>query len=733
MLIHLVSLLVAAGNPAADTLPTFATPATRELVLRGMARHRDQDTLVADYQARFRYRLSFGFGKRTWEKVLTAAVEEQEGQVQWQRPNDLKVDIQGRRSESRRAELDLKSIFDRPWFVPRQVGDSVRAFGNDFPSRAALHPLAADGPQWYRYAITDSITVRDPTGAEVHLVAVQVMPVHPGGALVAGTLWLDATSAEVVRFSFRFLGSQIWVEPDSPTHEDSVDARRGNSIISRILSLNADLQYALQDGKYWMPYRQILSGRVEVPFIGNLVIPFESETHFQDYSINTRTPIVFTVPLADSTVDSEGEHGLEVARRDSIRADRRRRSREDEEPDHAGEREWAGRWADGRYEMHRAPDDSLKRYTGWGDSLVMNRDAGDAEQIRKIEGDLASLVDRLPAELTGIPRKGIPLEQFANIVRFNRVQGLSLGLDYRWKPNGWAFTRFDGGARFGFADARPLGHLGLVRDAPGGKLSVIGYRDLLEVDPFSHGRTFANTFNAFFSGHDEGDYYLALGASVSFQQSIWRGTDWTISGGIEQQHSVSAVAHSPVRNLFDGDGHGDFPPNPDVVQGTYLVAATTFEGNMGRSRWMFGGSGLTSITANGVRAFGVWQQKFGDRRGATIRIRGGIASTDDVPQLQFRAGGMESVRGFNYGAERGQAFWSVQTDVTPTKNRYVRPVIFLDAGQAARPADFGDTPVLVGGGVGLSLFDGVVRFDLSHPITPRPGGLRFDLVIRGVR
>jgi hemolysin activation/secretion protein len=125
-------------------------------------------------------------------------------------------------------------------------------------------------------------------------------------------------------------------------------------------------------------------------------------------------------------------------------------------------------------------------------------------------------------------------------------------------------------------------------------------------------------------------------------------------------------------------------------------------------------------------------QPIGSKRGATIRVRGGIASADDISQLAFRAGGMESVRGFSYGAERGQAFWAVQSDVTPFKGIF-RPVLFVDAGQAARPADLGDTPVLVGGGVGFSLFEGIVRFDLSHPITPSHGGVRFDLVIRGVR
>ena len=117
-----------------------------------MARHASQDTLVSDYQATFRYRISFGLGRRDWDRIPTAAVEEQEGRVRWQRPNDLQVDVLGRRSKSRSSSVNLNSMFDQPWFVPRSVSDSVRAFGEDFPEHAALHPLAADGPAWYRYA-----------------------------------------------------------------------------------------------------------------------------------------------------------------------------------------------------------------------------------------------------------------------------------------------------------------------------------------------------------------------------------------------------------------------------------------------------------------------------------------------------------------------------------------------------------------------------------------------------
>jgi outer membrane translocation and assembly module TamA len=61
-------------------------------------------------------------------------------------------------------------------------------------------------------------------------------------------------------------------------------------------------------------------------------------------------------------------------------------------------------------------------------------------------------------------------------------------------------------------------------------------------------------------------------------------------------------------------------------------------------------------------------------------------------------------------------------------------VAFVDAGQVARPGDLSSSEALAGAGVGVSLFGGALRFDLSHPLTPDTGGkVRFDIVVQAVR
>jgi hemolysin activation/secretion protein len=119
------------------------------------------------------------------------------------------------------------------------------------------------------------------------------------------------------------------------------------------------------------------------------------------------------------------------------------------------------------------------------------------------------------------------------------------------------------------------------------------------------------------------------------------------------------------------------------------------------------------------------QRVFG-MRGVTVTGRGGVATTDPLPQSAFRLGGLKTVRGFDYGTYEGQAFWSVQGDWTPLKGK-VRPVLFVDVGQAGTAGGVFAQKPLVGAGAGVSFFNGIVRFDLSVPLQGPANGLRFDI------
>ncbi len=689
-----------------------------------MARRHAADSTVSDYRARIHYRLTVGVGRRRWARVPASAVEEQVADLQWQRPNDLRVDVLGRRTRSRSESLQLSSVWDRPWFVPRSVDDSVRIFSDEFPATGALHPLASSGPRWYRYALTSGLSVTPGRGGSLRLLRVDVTPVRTGPALIAGQMWIDSATAEVVRLTFRYVGTGLWVKPDGATRSDSSSARRMNSLANRIVSIDADLEYGLQDRRYWMPYRQVISGRVRIPVVSDVVIPFRAVTTFEAFEINTGRPIGFELPLPD-TDDPDSLQAMRGARRDSLRAERRGAGEDD------SLRAWnyADRWAGGRYELHRPSNDSLGRFGGWPDSLSLDADPVEAKRARESESELARVAEALPDSLTGERAHGIAYERLTDALRYDRVQGLSLGAGYRLRVPGVTFTGLYGTARYGFSDERLTARLSLIRDAPDGRLALSGYRDVVDLDPFSPAPGVGNTLNALFVAHDDGDYGLVHGISAAYETSLRTGLELALGARYERQKSVARAADSDVNDFLGGVGV--FPSNAPVDEGRFVGGQVRLTG-AGDFRWqatadVLGGEG----TATG-RVYGEVRRSVGKRRGLTLRVKGGIATEPTLRQTAYRLGGIGTVRGHDYGSRRGPSFWAAQLDVTPIAGR-LRPVLFLDAGQVGSPGSVFSSRVLAGAGVGLSVFGGLVRFDLSRAVSPDRAAIRFDIVVQGAR
>jgi hypothetical protein len=325
---------------------------------------------------------------------------------------------------------------------------------------------------------------------------------------------------------------------------------------------------------------------------------------------------------------------------------------------------------------------------------------------------------------------GIAFERLSDLLQYNRVQGLSLGAGYRVRLPGTLTSNAYGTLRYGLSDDRVTGRLTIAGNTAAGRLALSGYHDIADLDPFSPGRSMSNTVNGLFAGHDNGDYALASGGSASIEMPIRAGLGLILAGRVERLTSVRRVARSAVNDFLGGTGL--FPPNPQVAEGTFAGGAARLR-RVGPTRWnltadVLGGDGRTT-----GRIYGDVRRGIGSGLGITLRLKAGAATEPAMPQALFRLGGLGTVRGFEYGTLRGPAFWAAQVDITPFGAR-VRPVIFLDAGQASRISRLFSSSALVGGGVGLSLFRGLIRFDLSRPISPdQSGKVRFDLLLQGVR
>lgn len=719
-----VTLLLSAA-PADTAAAPFPDEATRLLVARAQARRAAQDSVITDYRAQLRYRLSVGRGRRKFGTPVPIAVEEQVATVQWQRRNDLRIDVIGRRERSPSPDVDLSSSFESPWFVPRDVDDSVRVLGIDFPASGALHPLAGNAELWYRYLILDSLEVQAPGGAPLKVIRVEVVPRRGGRSLVAGRLWLDAATAETVRFAFRYVGDVLWVAPDRATRGDSADARRASRLFRRFTELELDLEYGRQDGRYWMPSRQTISGRVSLPIGDGLTIPFEAVTSFDDYTINGGEPIAFT--LGDSALLTPERR---KARRDSIRAENRRGGTPTVQ---ARRFDIAGTRPDGRFEIHRPSNQELATYEGWTDMLTLGTRPADAARVQETAAELSRVVAALPSELAGEKRHGFGYERLDEALRFNRVQGTTLGLGYRVQTG--AFSQLYGTARYGLGDERLTGRLALVRDAPGGRLTLAAFQDVASVDPLSSGRGFSATANAIFAAHDYADYALITGGSVGFERSVATGLELQLQGTVQREANVLPTSRARVNDFLGGSG--DFQPgNPAVTAGTFGRLQAGLRG-IGGMRWGLT-SELVAVPGGDVvpRAWADLRLDQGRANGVTLRAHAAVAGTSSASQLQWRLGSPNTVRGLPYGAATGAGLWAAQLDVAPFPWP-LRPVFFADAGWAGPVRDFARGDVRVTAGAGLALYSrplrtGFLRLDVSRPVETG-GKWRVDLVIGAVR
>jgi hypothetical protein len=323
------------------------------------------------------------------------------------------------------------------------------------------------------------------------------------------------------------------------------------------------------------------------------------------------------------------------------------------------------------------------------------------------------------------PAAGFAYERLSDAVGYNRVQGLSLGAGYRLP----LFRRTDlyATVRYGVSDERLTGRLTAVSDAGMGQVALSGYDDVADIDPFATGRSLANSMNALFTAHDDGDYLLALGGSASFVTELAPTLELRVIGRVERHISIRRTAESEVNDLLGGDG--EFPENPAVEEGTFATFSAGVRG-LGRTRWELTADVLTGDSKTVPRLYGHVRRKLGWHDAILVQVNGGLGADQSVPQMLFRLGGLHTVRGFEYGTSRAPSFWAAQVDVVPLKGR-VRPLVFIDAGQAADTDELFSSRALVGAGAGVALLSGLVQLQFSRPVSPDEGAkIRFDLVLQ---
>jgi hypothetical protein len=339
-----------------------------------------------------------------------------------------------------------------------------------------------------------------------------------------------------------------------------------------------------------------------------------------------------------------------------------------------------------------------------------------------------------------------------DLVRYNRVEGLSLG-GSATSVLGAGYTA-QGVVRLGVADLVPNADLSISR-SDGRRTIRLGAFHRLGVanDDWGSPLNFGASVSALLYGRDEGFYYRTFGAELggSREAPFFGATiDWRLFA--ERQRSAGVAPNTQV-SLGNAFGSARFIDNIDAQQATVAGAAADLSRTFGEdpsglrlfARTRVEGAAVRGATiADGattgygrLMTEGTLSRAIGGVSLAITGAAGGIAGDAPV-QRQFYVGGVQTVRGQFArptnaaggvaSGYQGDAFWLGRAELG-TSSIAARPVLFYDLGWAGPRADWNHPGrPLSGAGVGLSFMDGLIRTDLSRGIYPEKR-LRFDLYV----
>jgi hypothetical protein len=313
----------------------------------------------------------------------------------------------------------------------------------------------------------------------------------------------------------------------------------------------------------------------------------------------------------------------------------------------------------------------------------------------------------------------------ADYLRYNRVEGLSVGAELRQ-----AFgSGYDASlvARLGLADRDPVVELFGRRSDLLRTVRVGGYHRLVPVGDRGNPLSLGSSLSALLWGRDEGFYYRATGAELGGLRDRGAGEQLDLKLFAERQ------ATARVRTTRALARRTDTPWNVVAEEGVYAGGALRWSGSDGLDPLAFrllrdvrleGGTRADSAgTAYGRVAADLTLSRgigrlLGKQGVAALTAAGGTSVGHLPAQRWWILGGLQTVRGQAPGTALGDAYWLGRAEMG-WELKLLRPTLFGDLGWAGNRRDF--TRVgrpLSGVGVGASFMDGMIRMDVARGIHP---------------
>ena len=770
----LVASTVPTGAAYAQTAAGGATdayldPTAGELHRAASSAWRQIDEDVVRYTALIRQRIAAQL--RTPLKDRTLYRSEAAARVFWDRDHETLTQVLASNAqypgrEYAEAEEGFNALSDFTIDGAFDPGGErlVFGFGSDDPDDVDVdeafqpsdddfwfaHPLAAGADSLYQFRSADTLSLFLPDGRSLRAVKLDVLPRIADVHRMTGSLWIEPETGALVRAAFR-LSQQFDAMRDIPDLQEEEEAGSFRYVPGLFKPWTFDMEvmavdYSLWDFRVWLPrsarFEGVVSaGVLKMPVSFDLSYAIESVVMDEDLDV-----------LADAVPVQREVHFATRAEAMAFMAELARERGIGGTPDNP-----APAW---RYDGddYLVPEDLSLLATSpelpppiWEDAPGF----ASAEQL----GELISDLGDLPAP----PVQGIPWAanwgfQRPELFRYNRVEGPAIG--GRFEARIGTFTgpvSFSATGFFGFSDLEPKARIGFEHETLSRRVRLGGYRELQAFDERGRPLEFGNSLNAFLFGRDDGEYFLATGADLEISPHSAQRQSWSLRLYAERQDHVSREMNFSLAHAFDSDWRfrqvapadlleeaggelriapwwGTDPLAPQFGLELYGQGAVTRPVSGDADDGRYGRARATLRTAIPLLE-GRW--RIGAEAGAGH-------SWGDVPlQRHWILGGPMTLRGFAATTTVGRTYargrmelgrvypaWSLTgfADAGWTDDR---PEWSADGvGRWAPDGEaWGYDDVRWAVGVGASLLDGLVRFDVSRGLTGPDQRTRVDLYL----
>jgi hypothetical protein len=569
-----------------------------------------------------------------------------------------------------------------------------------------------------------------PDGKRVRLRELEIRPRAAQWNLAVGSLWFDVESGQLVRAAYRLaVPIDLWARISERQKEEGTNRTPpwwAKALVSPVkFEVSAiAIEYGLFEGRYWLPRTRSFEGIQQVSFAH---MPVALEQAFSYDKINgplsvptiaANAPDIGPLEVPDSLFGDAAKQW-----RDSAWAARRQTRKAFSDSLHKAACDSTGQHvvARKRQEMSIAVAypcdlDKLAKSADFETSLYDPNEQlfGTKDRDALINGALPFGAQAL-ITLGALPRPsfqyGLPM------TRYNRIEGFSTGiLTEQQLGEGYSASL---ATRIGFSDREPNVELSLARSSSSRSISLTGYNRLVSASDWGDPLSFGSSVSALLFGRDEGFYYRASGAELAWSSQRFAALNWRVFGE-QQRTAVQRTNYSfgpeftpnivSATGAWFGAGVRWLRTSGDDPRGFRTLSDVRVEAAGGDSSYGRAAADLTLSTGLPKRFAAAWT------------VSGGTSVGQLPTQRRWFLGGAQTIRGESPDtAQSGNAFWMSRVELARELSAY-RLIMFGDFGWVGDRSRMSDlVRPMSSAGIGMSMMDGLIRYDVARGFYPRVG------------